>query len=75
VAKFIAAVSSHFWAGVTLSWIEANGQACVRILRPDGVGALATIGASAPGIDQIMWFMRPSKRAAISSSRQTSSDG
>jgi hypothetical protein len=26
VAKFIAAVSSHFWNGVTLSWIEANGQ-------------------------------------------------
>jgi RNA polymerase sigma-70 factor (ECF subfamily) len=70
VAKFIAAVSSHFWTGVTLSWIEANGQACVRILRADGVGALATISASAQGIDQIMWFMRPSKLLAISLARQ-----
>jgi RNA polymerase sigma-70 factor (ECF subfamily) len=70
VAKFIAAVSSHFWTGVTLSRIEANGQSCVRISRDDGVGALATISASAEGIDQIMWFMRPSKLLAISLARQ-----
>ncbi len=75
VAKFIAAVSSHFWSGVTLSWIEANGQACVRILRADGIGALATISASDQGIDQILWFMRPSKLAAIASSPQRLRDG
>jgi len=28
VAKFIAAVS-HFWKGVTIEWVEANGQAAV----------------------------------------------
>lgn len=72
VAKFIASVSSHFWNGVALSVIEANGQACVGILRTDGPGGLVTISASANGIDQILWFMRPSKLAAIASSHPRS---
>jgi RNA polymerase sigma-70 factor (TIGR02957 family) len=69
VAKFIAA-ASHFWKGVTLAWVETNGQAAVLVSR-DGVPvALTTIDASAQGIDQIMWIMRPSKLAAISTPRQ-----
>jgi RNA polymerase sigma-70 factor (ECF subfamily) len=36
VATFIAAVPSHFWKGVTLAWVETNGQAGVLISR-DGV--------------------------------------
>ncbi|HMK23483.1 MAG TPA: RNA polymerase sigma-70 factor [Terriglobales bacterium] len=67
VAKFIAA-ASHFWDGVTLTWVEANGQAAVLVLR-DGVPvALTTVNASAQGIDQIVWILRPSKLAAISRS-------
>jgi RNA polymerase sigma-70 factor (ECF subfamily) len=66
VATFIAAVAPHFWKGVTLGWVETNGQASILISR-DGIPvALATIEASAEGIDQIMWVMRPSKLAAIS---------
>lgn len=43
VAKFIAAVASHFWTGVTLAWVDTNGQASVLMSR-DGVAvALATI--------------------------------
>jgi RNA polymerase sigma-70 factor (TIGR02957 family) len=68
VAKFISTLASHFWTGVTLSWGEANGQPAVLILRDDAVVALATISASAQGIDQIMWMMRPSKLAGVSSS-------
>lgn len=65
VAKFIAAFASHFWTGMTLTWVQTNGQASVLMSR-DGVPvALATIDASAEGIDQIMWIMRPSKLAAI----------
>jgi RNA polymerase sigma-70 factor (ECF subfamily) len=64
VAKFIAAVYD-FWTGVTLRWVETNGQASVLVLRDGTVGALVTIGASAEGIDTIMWMMRPSKLAAI----------
>jgi len=75
VATFIAAVASHFWKGVTLAWVETNGQAAVLMSR-DGVPvALATVDASAQGIDQIMWIMRPSKLAVISRSGQRLGDG
>jgi len=66
VAKFISAVSGHFWAGVTVSFMEANGQGCAVISRDGEAVALATIDASDQGVDQIMWFMRPSKLAGIS---------
>ena len=65
VATFIAAVSTWCWKGVTIDWVETNGQPAVLILR-DGVPIGLTIDASAQGIDQIMWFLRPSKLAAIS---------
>jgi RNA polymerase sigma-70 factor (TIGR02957 family) len=65
VAKFITSFSSHFWTGITLRWIETNGQASVLLSR-DGIPvALATVDASADGIHQIMWILRPSKLAAI----------
>lgn len=65
VATFISAVT-HFWTGVTLSFVEANGQGCVLMLRDGHAAAMATVGASDDGIHQIMWFMRPSKLAGIS---------
>jgi RNA polymerase sigma-70 factor (ECF subfamily) len=72
VAKFIA-TAAHFWKGVKLAWIETNGQASVLVSR-DGV-ADTTIDASAQGIDQITWFLRPSKLSAISKSGQRVNDG
>ena len=66
VAKFIAAFASHFWAGIKLKWMETNGQPSVLLLRDDIPVALATIDASAQGIYQIMWIMRPSKLTAVS---------
>src|SRR6516164_2824175 len=48
VAKFIA-TAAHFWQGVTLAWVETNGQAAVLVSR-DGVPvALTTIDASEQG--------------------------
>lgn len=65
VATFIAAFASHFWNGVSVSWVETNGQVSALISR-DGVPVgLASIDASVEGIDQIMWIMRPSKLAGI----------
>src|SRR5690349_5278918 len=69
VAAFIAAISKWCWKGVTIDWVETNGQAAVLILR-DGVSIGLTIDASAEGINEIMWFLRPSKLAAISKSDQ-----
>lgn len=66
VAKFIAAVSVHFWAGVTVTRTQANGQASFLIARDEDVVGLVTISASTEGIDQILWMMRPSKLSALS---------
>jgi RNA polymerase sigma-70 factor (ECF subfamily) len=68
VAKFIAS-ASHFWKGVTLTWVETNGQAALLVSRDAVPVALTTIDASAQGIDQILWIMRPSKLAAMSTAR------
>ena len=68
VAKFIAAVSSHYWSGITLTWLETNGQASVLLSRDGVPSGLATIEASEKGIDQIIWIMRPSKLAALGKS-------
>ena len=71
VAKFFASFASHFWTGMTLAWVETNGQAAVLISRDDVPVALGTIDVSAQGIDQIMFILRPSKLAAISTARLT----
>jgi Sigma-70 region 2 len=42
--------------------------------EPGVPATLGTIDASAQGIDQIMWFLRPSKLAAVSKSGQGSGD-
>lgn len=65
VARFIAAVAGHFWNGVTVACIEANGQLCALLQRQGSVVALVTVDGSAQGIQQIMWMMRPSKLAAV----------
>ena len=54
---------------MTLAWVETNGQVAVLMSRNGIPSALATIDASAEGIDQIMWILRPSKLAAISAAR------
>jgi RNA polymerase sigma-70 factor (TIGR02957 family) len=70
VAKFIAAFSSHYWNGVSLSWTEVNGQESVLISRHGEAVGLVTTDASEQGIYQIMWLMRPSKLTAVSTSGQ-----
>ena len=68
VATFVAAVATWFWKGVTLSWVETNGQAAVLVSRNGVPVTLAAIDASAEGIHEIMWFLRPSKIAAMARS-------
>ena len=68
VAKVVGSYASHFWKGLTLAWIEANGRPSVVMYRDGTAVALATVGASTQGIHQIMWFMRPSKLTAIAKS-------
>src|SRR5258706_2938779 len=72
VAKYIAKIAAPFWAGVNLKLIDANGRACLAMLRGDEIIALATITASKRRIEQIMSVMRPSKLVATSRSLQAS---
>lgn len=65
VAKVITAFASHFWTGVTLTFIQTNGQSSVLITRVGVTAAVATVDASAEGINQVLWIMNPDKLAAI----------
>jgi RNA polymerase sigma factor (sigma-70 family) len=65
VARFISTFATHFWKGVTVSAVEANGQRCALVSRDGTAVALVTVGASEEGIDQIMWMLRPSKLAGV----------
>jgi RNA polymerase sigma-70 factor (ECF subfamily) len=65
VAKLVAGVAPHFWSGVTVARVEANGQASVLLSRGGAVVGLATVEATNEGIDRVMWVMRPSKLAAM----------
>lgn len=58
---------------MTLDWVETNGQAAVLVLR-DGVPFGLTIDVSAQGINEIMWFLRPSKLVAVSKSTKAGPD-
>ena len=68
VAKFIASFASHFWTGMTLTWIPTNGQWSVLLSRDGAPVTIATIDATAEGIGQILWIMRPSKLTALAKS-------
>ena len=66
VAQFVSAFSSHFWTGVDLRWVQANGQASVVISREGTVISVLTATASADGIGQLLWLMNPAKLDAFS---------
>jgi RNA polymerase sigma factor (sigma-70 family) len=70
VVNYIGAVGPYLWSGLTLEWIETNGQASVLMLRNGTAIGLATVEASEEGISRILLLMRPSKLAAISRSAE-----
>jgi RNA polymerase sigma-70 factor (ECF subfamily) len=71
VANYFASVGAFMGKGVTIEWIETNGQASALIRRNETATALATIEASEEGLFRILLMMRPSKLAAISRSIET----
>ena len=72
VANYFASVGSFMDRGVTIEWIEANGQASALVLRNGAPISLATVEASDDGIFRILLMMRPSKLSAISRSQSSS---
>jgi RNA polymerase sigma-70 factor (ECF subfamily) len=65
VAKYLRAFASRFWAGVDVSWVEANGGPGALLRRDGEAIAMVTLTASADGIEQVLWVMNPGKLAAI----------
>lgn len=62
VAKFIAAFSSHFWAGKTIDWVVVNGQPGATLTEADGrITTMVTATTSPEGIEQLLWVMSPDK--------------
>jgi RNA polymerase sigma-70 factor (ECF subfamily) len=70
VASYFASVGAFLGRGVTIEWIETNGQVSALVLRNGAVTALVTIEASEEGIFRVLLVMRPSKLAAISRSAE-----
>ena len=68
VVNYFASVGPFMGGGVSIEWIETNGQASALVLRNGAVTALVTIEASKEGIFRVLLVMRPSKLAAISRS-------
>jgi RNA polymerase sigma-70 factor (ECF subfamily) len=65
VAQLVGGFSTRFWPGTTVTWLETNGQPSVLIRRDGAPVALASIDASAKGIERIYWIMNPDKLAAF----------
>ena len=68
VANYYASVGSFMGAGVTIEWIETNGQAGALVLRNGTAIGLAMVEASEEGIFRILLIMRPSKLTGIARS-------
>ncbi|AGL15859.1 RNA polymerase sigma-70 factor [Actinoplanes sp. N902-109] len=65
VARFIAAFSDHYWTGVELHPITANGQAAAVLRRAGTLLGLVTVAASEDGIERVLWQMNPEKLATL----------
>lgn len=64
IALFAQGVAARFWSGVTVSWLEANGQPAALLTRDGAAVLLLTIDASAEGIQQLFWIRNPAKLTA-----------
>lgn len=68
VANYYASVGSFMRSGVTIEWVEVNGQAGALVMRNGSALGVATIEASEEGIFRVLLIMRPSKLLSISRS-------
>jgi RNA polymerase sigma-70 factor (ECF subfamily) len=61
VAQFVAAFSSHFWAGKQIDWVEVNGQPAATLSEGGVVTTTVTLTTSGAGITRLLWIMSPDK--------------
>jgi RNA polymerase sigma-70 factor (ECF subfamily) len=65
LAKVVAAWAPTFWSAPDVSYVEANGQAAIRLERDGEVYGVITVTASQEGIDQVLWLVNPEKLGAF----------
>jgi RNA polymerase sigma-70 factor (TIGR02957 family) len=65
VAKYIRAFHDRFWAGVTVTPVDVNGQAAALLEKDGAKVALVTVSATTDGIDRVMWILNPGKLNAV----------
>ncbi|GAB2841589.1 RNA polymerase sigma-70 factor [Actinocorallia aurea] len=66
VARFTEVVARRKWQNLDVGWGEVNGE-LAALLRHDGaVVTVLAVGASAQGIDRILWMVDPAKISAAS---------
>ncbi|MGZ3146565.1 RNA polymerase sigma-70 factor [Lentzea chajnantorensis] len=65
LAKIFAAWAPTFWTAEDVSYVEANGQAAIRLERDGAVFGVITVAVSEEGIDQVMWLVNPEKLGAF----------
>jgi RNA polymerase sigma-70 factor (ECF subfamily) len=70
VANYFVSVGAFMDQGVTIEWIETNGQASALVLLNGAPISLATIEASDEGIFRVLLMMRPSKLSSIARSTE-----
>jgi RNA polymerase sigma-70 factor (ECF subfamily) len=61
VAKALIGLASKFWQGATMVDVDANGQPSLLVERDGERIVIATITASAAGIEQILFVANPAK--------------
>lgn len=67
VAKFVRAFHTHFWAGVTVTETQTNGQPSVLLSKDGDTFAVLAVVTSDQGIDQVLWMMNPDKLGGVTS--------
>jgi RNA polymerase sigma-70 factor (ECF subfamily) len=65
VAKFVAAFSTHFWAGKTIELVELNGQPAAALTEDGVVITALALTAGDDGIHQLLWTMSPDKLSRV----------
>jgi RNA polymerase sigma-70 factor (ECF subfamily) len=61
VARALVGVAGKFWRGVTFVAVEANGKPAVYVHRAGEPVVLATVTASADGVQEIFFVANPAK--------------
>ncbi len=65
VAKFVAAFSRWFWAGIEVRELEVNGEPGIAIVADGEPVTILSLCASHDGIERLFWLLNPQKLERI----------